>query len=95
MAGIDFMPPWVGEGGGEPGRNKNASSKKQDAMECYGLPLIGQKRPMNGAQFHLLWVGNAGGGLKKAMDGAPGYRQFDSPSPVPKGEGPGAPSTWS
>ena len=28
------------------------------------------------------------------MDGATGCRQFGSPSPVPKGEGPGAPSTW-
>ena len=34
-------------------------------MEFYGLPPIGQKqrRPMDGAQFHSSWVGNAGGGL--------------------------------
>jgi len=32
-------------------------------MEVYGLPPIGQKqrRPMDGAQFHTLWVGEAGG----------------------------------
>ena len=66
VAGIDFMPPWVGEGGGEPGRNKNASSKTQDAMECYGLPLIGQKRPMNGAQLRLLRVSEAGGRLTRS-----------------------------
>jgi hypothetical protein len=37
-----------------------SSDKKQEAVtEFYGLPLIGQKqeRPMNGAQFHTLWVG--------------------------------------
>jgi hypothetical protein len=35
-------------------------------MEFYGLPPIGQKqrRPMDGAQFHPLWVGEAGGRLK-------------------------------
>jgi hypothetical protein len=35
-------------------------------MEFYGLPPIGQKqrRPMDGAQFHSPWVGNAGGELK-------------------------------
>jgi hypothetical protein len=29
-------------------------------MEFYGLPPIGQKqrRPMDGAQFHLPWVGS-------------------------------------
>jgi hypothetical protein len=34
-------------------------------MEFYGLPPIGQKqrRPMDGAQFHPLWVGEAGGRL--------------------------------
>ena len=34
-------------------------------MEFYGLPLIGQKqiRPMDGAQFHSPWVGEAGGDL--------------------------------
>jgi hypothetical protein len=34
-------------------------------MEFYGLPPIGQKqrRPMDGAPFHPLWVGEAGGGL--------------------------------
>jgi hypothetical protein len=48
-------------------RNKNASSTKQRVvMEFYGLPPIGQKqrRPMDGAQFHSRWVGNAGGELK-------------------------------
>jgi hypothetical protein len=37
------------------GRNKNASSTKQDVvMEFCGRPPIGQKqgRPMDGAQFH-------------------------------------------
>jgi hypothetical protein len=36
-------------------------------MEFYGLPPIGQKqrRPMDGAQFHPLWVGEAGGRLKR------------------------------
>jgi len=31
-------------------------------MEFQGLPPIGQKqeRPMDGAQFHSLWVGEAG-----------------------------------
>ena len=37
-------------------RNENASSTKQDAMEFCGLPLIGQKRPMNGAQLGPLRV---------------------------------------
>jgi hypothetical protein len=34
-------------------------------MEFYGLPPIGQKqkRPMDGAQFHPRWVGEAVGGL--------------------------------
>ncbi len=34
-------------------------------MEFYGLPPIRQKqrRPMDGAQFHQLRVGDAGGGL--------------------------------
>jgi hypothetical protein len=31
-------------------------------MEFCGLPPIGQKRPMDGAQFHYPWVGEAGGG---------------------------------
>ena len=36
-------------------------------MEFYGLPPIGQKkrRPMDGAQVHLPWVGNAGGELQR------------------------------
>jgi len=42
-------------------RNENASSTKQDAMEFCGLPLIGQNRPMNGAQLHPSRVGEAGG----------------------------------
>jgi long-chain acyl-CoA synthetase len=49
-------------------RNKNGSSTKQSVgMEFYGLPPIGQKqrRPMDGAQFHPLGVGEAGGGLEK------------------------------
>ena len=32
-------------------------------MGFYGLPPIGQRRPMDGAQFHPLWVGEAGGRL--------------------------------
>jgi len=32
-------------------------------MVFCGLPLIGQKHPMNGAQFHLLRVDTTGGGL--------------------------------
>jgi len=39
-------------------------------MEFQGLPPIGQKRPMDGAQFHTPWVGNAGGEVKSAKDGA-------------------------
>jgi allantoinase len=45
-------------------RNKIPSSTKQHAaMEFHGLPPIGQKqeRPMDGAQFHPLWVGEDGG----------------------------------
>jgi hypothetical protein len=34
-------------------------------MEFCGLPLIGQERPMNGAQFHPSRVGNDGGGLQR------------------------------
>jgi hypothetical protein len=35
-----------------------------------GGPLIEQKsRSMNGAQFHVLWVGKAGAGLKKEAAG--------------------------
>jgi len=36
-------------------------------MEFYGLPPIDkkQRRPMDGAQFHPLWVGEAGGRLKR------------------------------
>ena len=36
-------------------------------MEFRGLPPIGQKqrRPMDGAQFHLPWVGEAGGRLER------------------------------
>jgi hypothetical protein len=35
------------------GRNKVVGSTKQgDVMDFYGLPPIGQKRPMDGAQFH-------------------------------------------
>jgi tRNA uridine 5-carboxymethylaminomethyl modification enzyme len=46
------------------GLNVNASSTKQGVvMECCGLPPIGQKRPMDGAQFHSSPVGEAGGGL--------------------------------
>jgi alpha/beta superfamily hydrolase len=44
-------------------RDGNASSTKQDAMEFRGLPLIGQKRRMNGAQFDLERAGEAGGRL--------------------------------
>jgi hypothetical protein len=47
------------------GRNKNASSTKQDfVMEFYGLPPIGQKqkRPMDGAQFHPFRAEHAGWG---------------------------------
>jgi hypothetical protein len=39
-------------------------------MAFCGLPLIGEKRPMNGAQFHPLRVGEAGGipqGLKPTL----------------------------
>jgi signal transduction histidine kinase len=38
-------------------------------MEFYGLPPIGQKqkRPMDGAQFHFPWAGEAGGGLGRDM----------------------------
>ena len=32
-------------------------------MGFYGLPAILQRRPMDGAQFHPLWVGEAGGRL--------------------------------
>ena len=41
-------------------------------MEFYGLPPIGQKqrRPMDGAQFHPPWVGNAGGGLERNKNGS-------------------------
>jgi len=42
-------------------RIKNAGATKQGSMKLCGLPFIEQKRPMNGAQFHRLWVGNIGG----------------------------------
>ncbi len=61
-------PPVLGRAQYNLERNKNASSTKQDVvMEFYGLPPIGQKqrRPMDGAQFHPSWVGEAGGELKK------------------------------
>jgi hypothetical protein len=57
-------------------RNKLISSTKQGVvMEFYGLPPIGQKqrRPMDGAQFHSPWVGNAGGGLiRNRVSNGPG-----------------------
>jgi ATP-dependent helicase/nuclease subunit A len=37
-------------------------------MEIYGLPPIGQKRPMDGAQFHSQCAGNAGDGLTPNSD---------------------------
>jgi hypothetical protein len=47
-------------------RNRAASAAEQDVlMEFYGLPPIGQKRPMDGAQFHSPPVGEAGGRLKR------------------------------
>jgi hypothetical protein len=48
-------------------RNRNVSSTELDAIEFCGLPLIGQKRPMNGAQLHPSRVGNAGGGLLQGL----------------------------
>ena len=47
-------------------KNKLVGSTKQGVvMEFYGLPPIGQKQrpPMDGAQFHPLRVGEAGGRL--------------------------------
>jgi len=55
------------ETGATLGRNKNADSTKHGAMVFRGLPLIGQKRPMNGAQLHPLRVGNAGGELARGL----------------------------
>ena len=49
-------------------KKQNASSTKRGVrMEFKRLPPIGQrqKRPMDGAQFHSPWVGNAGGELKR------------------------------
>ena len=66
VAGIGFMPPWVGEAGAGLQRNKGARSTKQRVMEFCGLPLIGQKRPMNGAQLRLLRVSEAGGRLTRS-----------------------------
>jgi hypothetical protein len=50
-------------------RLRSCPDKKQTklgvVMEFHGLPPIGQeqRRPMDGAQFHSPWVGNAGGEL--------------------------------
>jgi hypothetical protein len=48
-------------------RKMKVPQNKDDAMEFYGLPPIGQKqrRPMDGAQFYFPWVGEAGGELKR------------------------------
>jgi hypothetical protein len=46
-------------------------------MEFQGLSLIGQKRPMDGAQFHTPRVGNADGGLiRNRVSIGPGFEQF-------------------
>jgi hypothetical protein len=71
MNGAQFLPSRVGEAGGRLiqnlmqnlTRNKNSCSTEQDAMMFCGIPLIGQKRPMNGAQLHPSRVGEAGGRL--------------------------------
>jgi hypothetical protein len=45
-------------------RNKDAGSAKENVVAgFYGLPPIGQRRPMDGAQFHFPWIGEAGGRL--------------------------------
>jgi hypothetical protein len=65
LLGIGFMVR------AHPGKKQNVNSTKQGVfMEFQGLPPIGQKRPMDGAQFHTPWVGNAGGEVKSAKDGA-------------------------
>ena len=68
MGHPEFHAQRVGNTGGGLTRNKNASSTKRDVvMKFYGLPPIGQKqrRPMDGAQFHSPWVGEAGGRLNR------------------------------
>jgi hypothetical protein len=37
-------------------------NKTEKSREMYAIPLIA-KSAMNGAQFHVPWVGNAGGEL--------------------------------
>ena len=51
-------------------RSKNARSTKQNVMEFQGLPPIGQeqRRPMDGAQAHSRWAGEAGGQLTQAPE---------------------------
>jgi hypothetical protein len=69
MNGAQLHAQRVGDTGGGLVRNKSAGSTKRDVdPEFYGVPPVGQRRP---------------------MDGAPGF----STSPVPKSEGPGAPSS--
>jgi ATP-dependent exoDNAse (exonuclease V) beta subunit len=57
-----MVPRCSAERVGDLQENENGRSTEQDVdMEFYGLPPIGQKRPMDGAQFHSPWVGEAGG----------------------------------